>query len=438
MKIFDLTRGKYPQMYNGQFYLSKNSRDHIDSSEFQRLFLCDKRFNDLYSLLDEVPIFLVESSMAGEYIAVPKCQCSVQVPIDRYCGVVDDDFDIDDWVNSKEGDKKDDPRERTAKRYAICDMLGVYMSTGNNDVIPRRIFVWMDKIEDYAKKHTKNQKDIADNASALFGLILYHEIGHAVMGVELYGEHPAPNFSYSEDYVYRFIEEALANAIALNAIFDDLRTFQKSFIEDFVKGQGDGYSHGWFCYKCLGSEISQWMCIKVLFNYEFALLLKKFWSHKHFHDLECVKSVGRSGWIAVKGRDDKWGIMELPRQLMVKGFNRYNSFWSFDDNGLCMVRLDLPKGYAYGYVNEEGIEQIPVEYDYIYSFENGITVAKKEGKYGVIDLNNNIVVPFGLPYVDVRGFRNSRAIVKDSSGKWGVIDTAGNLIVPCTNDNIVL
>ena len=167
-------------------------------------------------------------------------------------------------------------------------------------------------------------------------------------------------------------------------------------------------------------------------------MLKPFWKDKDIHELKYVESVGRKGWIAVKGRDDKWGIMELPRQLMVKGFNRYNSFWSFDDNGLCMVRLDLPKGYAYGYVNEEGIEQIPVEYDYIYSFENGITVAKKEGKYGVIDLNNNIVVPFGLPYVDVRGFRNSRASVKDSSGKWGVIDTAGNLIVPCTNDNIVL
>ena len=41
----------------------------------------------------------------------------------------------------------------------------------------------------------------------------------------------------------------------------------------------------------------------------------------------------------------------------------------------------------------------------------------------------NIVVPFGLPYIDVRGFRDGRASVKDSSGKWGVIDTNGNLIV---------
>jgi len=52
-------------------------------------------------------------------------------------------------------------------------------------------------------------------------------------------------------------------------------------------------------------------------------------------------------------------------------------------------------------------------------------------------LNNNAVIPFGLPYEDVRGFRDGRASVRDASGKWGVIDTEGKLVVPCTNDSIV-
>lgn len=53
-------------------------------------------------------------------------------------------------------------------------------------------------------------------------------------------------------------------------------------------------------------------------------------------------------------------------------------------------------------------------------------------------MDNNVVIPFNLPYVDVRGFRDGRAAVKDSNDKWGVINTKGELIVPCENDRIVL
>ena len=54
-----------------------------------------------------------------------------------------------------------------------------------------------------------------------------------------------------------------------------------------------------------------------------------------------------------------------------------------------------------------------------YSFDNGIATAKKDGLYGAIDLNNNIVIPFNLPYDEVRGVRNGRASVMDCNGKWG-------------------
>ena len=66
-----------------------------------------------------------------------------------------------------------------------------------------------------------------------------------------------------------------------------------------------------------------------------------------------------------------------------------------------MVGNNQEKGYLYGYVNEQGVEQVPAEYGYLYSFENGITIVKKDGRYGAIDLNNNIVIPFNLPYEDV-------------------------------------
>lgn len=444
MKIHDLTRGKYPEIYSSIDFYSENVEQMAHySSRFQSLFTNNK--NDISALLNNIPVFLVDSSMANEYVAVPKCQFSIRVPEDKYSSLVDiEDFDIDKWAASKEGglSKNDDPRERTSRGFAITDLLGVYMYTGDFDVIPRRIFIWMDRILDYVENSTKAKSNKKANAQALFYLVLYHEMSHALMDVELYGVRPSPKFTYANDYPYRFYEEAYANGLALDILLDKsnpivLSQHQQSFIEQFVENQGPGYSDGW---ELLGpeiTEINQWMGIKVVFNFEIVLLLKDMWNDRPF--LETVfKSVGHDGWIAVKDHYEKWCIIKLPDQSNVAGFKKYDSFWSFDKNGLCMVRLDQEHSYLYGYVNEQGDEQIPVEYDHLYSFENGITIAKKEGRYGAIDMNNQVVIPFNLPYDDVRGFRNGRAAVKNSAGKWGVIDTSGKEIVPCTNDSIVL
>jgi len=443
MKIFDLTRGKYPQIYDGcdifsqyedQFKMAAHASD-----SFLQMFQKRGCLRDVETLIDTVPVFLVETSMANEYVAVPETQCSIRVPEDRYSAPADDsDFDIDKWVNSKEGEKEEDPRERLPQSLSIVDLLGVYIFTNDDVLIPRKIFVWMDKIMDYAKNHTKTgTQQIGRNAAALFDLVVFHEIGHALMDVELYGIHPSPHFSYSSDYVYRFIEEAYANGIALSIVYDNLKSQELDFIKNFVLSQGAGYSHGWDLRRG-HFEIDQWMSIKVLFNFDIACMIRDCWKNNHRELVpQCVESVGHDGWLALKDRHDKWGIIELPSQKEVIGFKKYDSFWSFDENGLCMVRLDQESGYLYGYVNEQGVEQIPVEYDHLYSFENGITIAKKDGRYGAIGLNNNTVIPFNLPYEDVRGFRNGHASVRDANEKWGVIDTEGKLVVPCTSDTIV-
>ncbi len=450
MKIFDLTRGKYPEMYssaNDSFYADKENDMSNLSFMFNSLFANGR--NDIAALLNNIPVFLVETSMSRESIAVPGCQCSVIIPADKYVSSEDDDdFDIESWLGTKEREK-DDPRERTSSQTFISDLLGVYIYTNEHDIIPRRIFIWMDKIKDYAEKETRNRTGIRDNARALFDLVLFHEMSHALMDVELYGQHPAPDFSYVKDKPFRFIEEAYANGIALSILMEKIsngnfafNAQQQKFLEDFVKNQGGGYSYGWNLYNMHSvHHLEQWLGIKVIFDIEVAYLLKESWLKGDFPCFsfeEFFKSVGRNGWIAVKDRFHKYGIMELPSQKMVAGFKKYDSFWSFDDNGLCMVRLDQKHDYLYGYVNEQGVEQIPVQYDHVYSFENGITIAKSKGRYGAIDCDNKIVIPFNLPYDDVRGFRDGRAAVKNSAGKWGVIDTTGKEIVPCTNNNIVI
>lgn len=430
MNIHDLTRGKYSQMYQ---YLTGYEYKTSPFFAFQRLF---SNRVDIEQRLDQIPVFLVESSMANEYIAVPGCQCSVQVPEDRYVSCTGDEFDIDEWIASKE-DGKDDPRRREPKSFNVVDLFGVYIYDNRNQLMPRKIFVWMDKIYDYAQNNNNKRAKTSSNcARALFELVLYHEMSHAAMDVELYDMYPAPKFSYS-DYIYRFIEEAYANALALDAVYDGFSGDEQLFIESFVKSQAAGYSHGWDFYKHhVTNGIEQWMCMKVLFNYNVAFVLKEFWEHKNIIPT-FVKSVRHDGWIAVQDRFKTWALIDCHTHQPINGFKKYHSFWSFDENGLCMVRLDQePKGYLYGYINEQGEEQIPVVYDHIYSFEDGITIAKKDGRYGAIDLNNNTVIAFNLPYQEVREFRDGQALVKDCNGNWGKIDRNGNEVVPCTYSSI--
>lgn len=438
-KTFDLTRGKYPSIYDNTY---------IGNEEVARRRMFFDEVYDTESLLSNIPVFLVESSMANEYINVPGCDCIVRIPCDKSVLVTDEDFDIDEWLNSKEGSCDKPIKERIGRSMSIVDLLGVYVYSNVNDLIPRRIFIWMDKIMEYAENNTNkrnsSKQQVECNAKELFYLVLYHELAHALMDVGLYGKVPAPNFSYANDYPYRFIEEAYANAIALEALLSQNTTFftssQKAaqqFVVDFVKSQGAGYREGWDIYEerhSLDGLITQWMYVKLLFNYDVACLLREFWKYKRFHDINYFESVGRKGWLVVQDRYKKWCMTDLSTAKPVNGFKKYDSFWSFDEYGLCMVRLD----YLYGYVNEQGVEQIPIEYEHIYSFEDGITIAKKDGRYGAVDLENNIVIPFGLPYAEVRGFRNGRAAAKDHHGKWGVIDTKGNLIASCTSDGIVL
>ena len=248
------------------------------------------------------------------------------------------------------------------------------------------------------------------------------------MDVELYNIHPSPFFSYANDKPYRFIEEAYANGIALTIIMDEdpdsksVISLQKLFIKHFVESQGAGYSEGlelsdgWERYsdKKADVKVSQWLGIKALFNYEIAVLLRAFWQHKDFNKIDCYQGVGHDGWIAVKDRNDQWGIIELPSQKAVAGFKKYDCFWSFNEQGLCKVHSDGLNGY----VNEQGEEQIPVEYDILYRFEDGFSMASKNGKYAAIDVNNQVVIPFNRnPEIVLKKIQKLRTAMKKSAGK---------------------
>ncbi|MBQ0057134.1 MAG: hypothetical protein KBT20_05705 [Bacteroidales bacterium] len=317
MIIHDLTRGKYSTTIT-KYSSSKDvvSNELIESNIIGPETILERFLEshglhkeDAIRLIDNVPVFLVESSMANEYIAVPGNDCSVKVPADMYISETID-FDIDEWLDDMENDEHGihrDRREWVCRGHAISDLLGVYVFEGLDNVIPCRIFIWADKIVDFVKNNTSRKYyHIDDNQKieALYNLVLRHEIMHVLMDVAAYGIAPCPYFNYTNP-MYKYVEEALANFMALltsNNYYDNpysdsnkVREIEM-FITSFVAEQSDGYAVGLDFYnqfnkmkarrigidvvrilKGLRNIAAEWMNVKASFCYETAFLLAKMW-----------------------------------------------------------------------------------------------------------------------------------------------------------------
>ena len=85
-----------------------------------------------------------------------------------------------------------------------------------------------------------------------------------------------------------------------------------------------------------------------------------------------------------------WGaVNELGEEIVPV---KYDCILKFDINNCAVVSS---KG-KYGTVNKKGEVKIPIEYDYVSSFvsSNGTYTAVKNGKWGMIDAQNKVLVPF--------------------------------------------
>ncbi len=142
-----------------------------------------------------------------------------------------------------------------------------------------------------------------------------------------------------------------------------------------------------------------------------------------------------NGYYRLK-RNGKYGIIDSQLKNVTPFI--YDFIWSFHENNLCMVRIDQPDGYKYGYINANGDEQVAVKYDYIYSFENGLAVAKLGRFYGIINEQDEVVVPFNLDYPDMRGLRNGYATMRGYNNKWGTINAQGQVVIPCQYDSLIV
>jgi WG containing repeat len=89
--------------------------------------------------------------------------------------------------------------------------------------------------------------------------------------------------------------------------------------------------------------------------------------------------------------------------------------------------------YRYGLVDTTGQEKVPLNYDRIDDFRNGLALAVNEGKYYFLDRNNKIA--FSTNTNPASSFYNKITYVK-TNNKFGFIDKNGKSITPYKYDEV--
>lgn len=186
------------------------------------------------------------------------------------------------------------------------------------------------------------------------------------------------------------------------------------------------------------------------------------------------------GLAAVK-RDGKWGYIDPTYELPFRIDNKYEAVHNFSE-GLAAVKRDG----KWGYIDVNGKEVVPCQYDQTQDFSEGfaavvlggewyefpmngeLVMSGYGGEWGYIDKNGKEVIPcqyesahsfseglaavgtFGLwsfidktgeevifsPYLEVHNFSGGLAAVQAYTGYWGFTDKAGQEIIPCEYDEV--
>lgn len=126
------------------------------------------------------------------------------------------------------------------------------------------------------------------------------------------------------------------------------------------------------------------------------------------------------GELAIVEKDKKCAIVKNDLTFLV-GFV-YDRIEPFV-NGFAEIELD----YHCGLINRNGIEVIPCIYGLIWRSDNSdIMIATYNLKHGLIDVNNNVLVPFVF---DALQFPSQDIVCAKKYGKWGYINTKGQILV---------
>jgi hypothetical protein len=78
-----------------------------------------------------------------------------------------------------------------------------------------------------------------------------------------------------------------------------------------------------------------------------------------------------------------------------------------------------------------------MEYDIIYKYKDNKYLAMKDNKYGIIDVNNNVVVPFDYDTLDNPHDDSINYLIAKKDNKYGVINDSNEIIIPFNYDTLL-
>lgn len=227
-------------------------------------YISEYNHNLLFSIMEQIPIFLVDKSLCGRSYRMGFIGHSLEitVPYDEYLGAsvnIEDLFkDLENGIcedvkNNDEVDLEPDlpnhNRERRPscnqgpkKHWSVFDLLGVYIRhypafrTYDMTESWPQVFIWVDKISSIVG-------DNHDHFAALLTQTIAHELMHAFMDIDLLGCLRLRDFRIKQS-LYTLKEECLANALSLLMLKSCLDKDQWEFVTDFVKKQPFAYKLG--------------------------------------------------------------------------------------------------------------------------------------------------------------------------------------------------
>ncbi|MCL1917891.1 MAG: WG repeat-containing protein [Peptococcaceae bacterium] len=148
-------------------------------------------------------------------------------------------------------------------------------------------------------------------------------------------------------------------------------------------------------------------------------------------------------WVEKDGKEgiiDADGYVVIPIEYDVVGGyitvwpNEYTDASGIIDVGFYDGLLKVLKNKKWGFIDIANNVVIPLEYDYVWDFNEGVALVEKDGKEGYIDTHGAIVTPFIYDSLSI--FSGDGLLIAMLNEKWGVCDTDGNVVLPIEYDNV--
>jgi hypothetical protein len=119
----------------------------------------------------------------------------------------------------------------------------------------------------------------------------------------------------------------------------------------------------------------------------------------------------------------KWGFIDTEGKVVVGA--QYESVESFQ-NGFCKVK----KEGKFGYIDQAGQVVIPTDYQYLSAYAQEL-VAVQNKKFGLITNKNKVLIKPEYDFLSLALKKADKLLWKArKEGKWGIIDSKNQIIVP--------